>query len=194
MNDTVSYDKASLRDLYIERRKQLASDISRKQALDMEIQTRLPISPEYRAADSVLVYMARPFEISATMVIYAALANNKKVGLPVSMDDRKMIFREIHDLSELIPGRFGILEPSDNCPEIHVSERSLCVCPALCCDMGGYRLGFGGGYYDRYLADFPGVKAALCYSDSLIPSLEKDRYDISMDVIFTDNFTRYIQN
>ena len=187
-----SNDKAYLRDYFSEKRLKLCQELSRKEALDAEIQTRLIISPEYRAADAVLVYMARPTEISTSMIIHAALANNKIVALPVCTENSGMIFRQIGDISELRPGRFGILEPDDSCPEYKADENTLCVCPALCCDMRGYRLGFGGGYYDRFLADFKGRKAALCYSDGFIPSIDTDEYDIGMDAIHTDSFTRYI--
>ena len=191
-SNPASNDKAYLRDYFSEKRLKLCQDLSRKEALDAEIQTRLIISPEYRAADAVLVYMARPTEIATSMIIHAALANNKIVALPVCTENSGMIFRQIGDISELRPGSFGILEPDDSCPEYKADENTLCVCPALCCDMSGYRLGFGGGYYDRFLADFKGCKAALCYSDAVIPSIDTDEYDIGMDVIHTDSFTRYI--
>ena len=160
-----SADKPYLRDFFIEQRKALCEDMGRKNALDLEIQTRLLITPEYRAADTILLYMARPTEIATC----------------------------IDSLNDLAPGRFGILEPTAQCEEIIPDEHTLCICPALCCDMRGYRLGFGGGYYDRYLADFPGVKAALCYADSMIPKIGEEPFDIKMDVILTDSFTRYMK-
>ena len=188
-----SNDKAYLRDFFTERRASLCRDLDRKNALDAEIQTRLIISPEYRAAKAVLVYMARPTEIATSMIIHAALANNKIAALPVCVDDGVMVFREIRSLTALKPGKYGILEPDMSCPEYEAGEGDLCVCPALCCDMSGYRLGYGGGYYDRFLADFKGVKAALCYSDSVIPSIQTESFDAGMDVIHTDSFTRYIR-
>lgn len=103
-----------------------------------------------------------------------------------------MVFRRIFSVADLRPGRYGILEPDDACAAIIPDERTLCVCPCLCCDMDGYRLGFGGGYYDRFLSGFSGVKAALCYGDSVLPSLQKDEFDIPMDVIVTDSFTRTV--
>ena len=189
-----SNEKEYLRDYFKEKRAQLCEDLSRKEALDAEIQTRLIISPEYRAAESVLIYMARPDEISTSLIIHAALANNKTVALPVCNADKSMTFRQIRDIVDLKPGSFGILEPDESCPVITPGESSLCVCPGLCCDMRGFRLGFGGGYYDRFLADFKGVKAALCYSDSVIPAIAADKYDVRMNVIHTDSFTRYIKD
>ena len=186
-------DKGYLRAFYREQRQSLCEDIKRKNALDIEIQTRLLISREYRAAHTVLLYMARPFEIATSLILHAALSNHKTVGLPVCLDDGKMIFRAISSVAELVPGKFGILEPpSDNAEIIH-DDKTLCVCPALCCDMRGVRLGFGGGYYDRYLTDFSGFKAALCYADSVIPTIQDDEFDIRMNVIHTDSFSRYMQ-
>ena len=190
MSNPVSNDKPYLRDFYKEQRRQLCEDAARKDALDAEIQIRLLISPAYRAADTILVYMARPFEIATSLIIHAALANRKTVALPVCTQDNRMIFRSIHSLKDLTPGQFGILEPTAACREITPNETTLCVCPALACDMQGNRLGFGGGYYDRYLESFPGKKAALCYADSVIPQILSDPFDIKMDVIHTDSFTR----
>lgn len=189
-NKPATVEKPYLRDYYTEQRKQLCEDLKRKEALDLEIQTRLLISPEYRAADTILVYMARPTEIATSLIIHAAFANHKTVALPVCIDEGQMTFRRIGSLADVTPGRFGILEPNEVCETVTPDPNTLCVCPALSCDMRGYRLGFGGGYYDRYLADFPGVKAALCYADSMIPKIREDDYDIKMDVIFTDSFTR----
>lgn len=185
-----SVEKPYLRDFFIEQRKRLCDDFRRKNALDMEIQTRLLISPLYRRADTILLYMARPNEIATSLILHAVFANHKNAALPVCMDRGKMIFRRIRSLADVAPGRFGILEPKADCELITPDESALCVCPALCCDMRGYRLGFGGGYYDRFLADFSGVKAALCYTDSMIPQIQAEDFDIKMDVIFTDSFTR----
>lgn len=189
-NNPVSADKSYLRDYFIEQRKRLCDDLERKEALDLEIQTRLLISPEYRAADTILLYMARPSEIATSLILHAAFANHKTVALPVCMDQGQMVFRRIASLADVAPGRFGILEPKEDCETVIPDQHTLCVCPALSCDMRGYRLGFGGGYYDRYLADFSGVKAALCYADSMIPRIQEDDFDIKMDVIHTDSFTR----
>lgn len=188
-----SGEKSYLRDYFKEKRSKLCEDIERKNALDAEIQTRLIISPEYRKAKAVLVYLALPYEISTSMIIHAALTNNKIVALPVCINDGEMVFRQITDLSGLRPGSYGILEPDESCPEYTPAEGDICVCPSLCCDMRGYRLGYGGGYYDRFLKSFKGVKAALCYSESIIPSIEADEYDVGMDMIHTDSFTRYIR-
>lgn len=193
MINPMSIEKPYLREFFLEQRKQLCEDQQHKHDLDTEIQIRLLISREYRDADTILLYMARPHEIATSLILYAALANHKRVGFPVCIDDEHMIFRCIESKSDLVKGKFGIWEPKDICEEIVSDEHTLCVCPALSVDMRGCRLGFGGGYYDRYLSDFTGKKVALCYSDSIIPRIHSFDHDIPMDVIFTDNFTRYLK-
>lgn len=188
-----SAEKPYLREYFLQQRKLLCEDIKRKDDLDAEIQIRLLMSREYRAADTVLLYMARPHEIATTMILNAALANSKAVGLPVCINDKEMIFRRIDSVSELEKGRYGISEPNDRCEQIVPDHKTLCVCPALACDMRGYRLGFGGGYYDRFLKDFSGTKAALCYADGIIPVIHSFDFDIRMDVIHTDSFTRHMK-
>lgn len=192
MNKPPKTDKAFMRRFFKEKRKILLENIDDKRSMDMEIQCRLLISEEYRRADTILIYAARENEIATDAVIHAALANGKTVALPVCREDGVMTFHRITGLSDLIPGRYGIPEPNEGCKEIIPGEGSLCVCPALCCDMRGYRLGWGGGYYDRCLAKYPCIKAALCYSESLIPDFEVFDNDIPMDVIYTEKFTRHI--
>lgn len=181
-------DKPFMRRFFQEKRKILTEN--NKRELDMEIQSRLLISEEYRRAKTILVYAARENEIATEMIIHAALANRKTVALPVCHDGGIMTFHRISGLKDLKKGRYGIMEPDDSCEVVSPDEDTLCVCPALCCDMRGYRLGWGAGYYDRYLARYACVKAALCYSDSLIPEFDAEDYDVGMDLVFTENYTR----
>ncbi len=193
MNKPAKTDKPFMRRFFEEKRKILLENNNDKQAIDLEIQGRLLISEEYRRAKTVLIYAARENEIATKAVILAALCNHKTVALPVCQSDGVMTFCRIGSLCDLAPGRFGILEPKDGCEEIVPDGDTLCVCPALCCDMRGYRLGWGAGYYDRYLAKHDCVKAALCYSDSLIPEFEVFDFDVRMDLIVTESFTRHIR-
>ena len=185
-------DKSVQRRLYQEKRRSLLSDAERKASLDREIQSRLILSPAYRACDQVFLYAAREHEIATSMIIFAALANHKSVALPRCGENGVMSFYRISGTHELVPGRYGIPEPSAFCEEAAPGERTLCVCPCLCCDMQGVRLGFGGGYYDRFLRDFPGVSAALCYADALLPALPREPHDIPVNIIVTDQFIREI--
>lgn len=185
-------DKPFMRRFFTEKRKVLLKNNNEKQTKDLEIQSRLLLSPEYRRADTILIYAARDNEIATKQIILAALSNHKTVALPLCHEAGVMTFHRITSLADLSPGRYGIPEPAGG-EEVIPDANTLCVCPALCCDMRGYRLGWGAGYYDRYLQQYRCVKAALCYADSLIPDFEVDDNDVKMDLICTESFIRRIK-
>ena len=185
-----SADKTVQRRLFLEKRRALLKEPRKKAALDDEIQSRLILSPAYRDCDAVLLYAARENEIATAMIFYAALANHKTVALPRCEEDGTLRFYRVRSTADLAPGRFGIEEPVTGCEPFAPDARTLCVCPCLCCDMRGYRLGYGGGWYDRFLADYPGVTAALCYADALLPELRHEEFDIPVQLIVTDSYIR----
>lgn len=187
-------DKSVERRLYLEKRRVLMKDAGAKSDLDREIQSRLILSTAYRRANAVMVYAAREYEIDTEMIIRAALANHKIVALPRCEDDGVMRFYCIGGMSDLAPGRFGIREPKDGCQPFTPDEHTLCVCPCLCCDMQGYRLGFGKGYYDRFLSDFAGKSAVLSYADALLPELVHEAHDVPVGIIYTEQYVRLISH
>ena len=97
-----------------------------------------------------------------------------------------MYFYRINSTYDLKEGRFGIFEPDESCEKYCVFDNALCIVPALSYDKDGYRLGFGMGFYDRFLADYNGMKLGLCYDNCMSESFCHDGYDISVDKVFTD--------
>ena len=69
-------------------------------------------------------------------------------------------------------------------------ENSICVVPALCCDLSGNRIGYGKGCYDRFLSEYTGVKICLVYGDNVFPSVESESTDVSVDLIVSDLFVK----
>ena len=187
-----SGDKSVQRNFFLEKRKILMKNKNEKAGLDSEIQSRLVISPEYRACSAVFIYAARGHEIATSMIIHAALANGKTVAMPRCEDGGIMRFYRICSTADLALGRFGIAEPVDGCELCEPDESTLCVCPALACDMNGCRLGFGGGWYDRFLSGFKGTSAVLCYADAFIPALPREDHDIPVNMIVTERFIKRI--
>jgi 5-formyltetrahydrofolate cyclo-ligase len=186
-----SKDKSAVRNFFIEKRKILLKNHKvQKDALDREIESRLILSPEYRGAQAILLYAARDNEIATAAIFYAAFANAKAVAYPRCEAEGVMRFYRVRSLCDLIPGRYGILEPRAGCEPFIPDEKTLCVCPCLCCDMRGGRLGWGGGYYDRFLGDFAGVKAALCYSEAVLTEIVREAHDVPVDMIVTDSFIK----
>lgn len=190
MSNKNKKDKADLRKLYKEKRCSLEPNIKREK--DLEIQSRFLVTNEYRNSKGVLVYIARDFEIDTSGIINAAFANKKIVAVPKVNDDFSMSFYKINSKEDLVFGKYSVYEPKDGLEKVEDFCDFVCVTPSLCCDLNGYRLGFGKGCYDRFFADFNGKKIALTYSDSIEVSIDTDENDKKVDAIVTDSFTKYI--
>ena len=108
------------------------------------------------------------------------------VGLPRMLPGRGMEVRRYHPESPLVLAGFGLLEPDISCPLIEKKDVDLVLVPALCYDRQGYRLGFGGGYYDRWLADCPARKIGLCREAMLQNRVPVEEHDIRVDLLVTE--------
>ncbi len=190
MSSKEKKDKAYLRKFYKEKRSSLEQKIKKEK--DLEIQSRFLVTDEYRNSKGVLVYIARDFEIDTSGIINAAFANKKTVAVPKVNDDFSLSFYKINSKDDLAYGKFSICEPKDRLEKVENFAGFVCVTPSLCCDLNGYRLGFGKGCYDRFFADFKGKKIALTYSDSIEVSIDTDENDKKVDAIVTDSFNKYI--
>ena len=102
-----------------------------------------------------------------------------------------MEFYEIFSLDELSPGTFGVDEPAaDPARLLPQDPGGLCIVPALCYDDYGYRLGYGKGYYDRYLANYSGIRVGICYAACVRRSLFHGRYDRPVELLITERYIR----
>jgi 5-formyltetrahydrofolate cyclo-ligase len=158
--------------------------------LNAQILDRFLALREYREADIVYTYVSKPSEPDTTSLIEAALAAGKRVAVPRCLPENvAMEFYEISSLQELEPGSYGILEPNpERNPPAALSDRAVCVVPGLSFDSDGFRLGYGKGYYDRFLAGFGGPTVGLCYSGCVRRSLPRGHYDRPVDVLVTEKF------
>lgn len=170
--------------------KRKALDKAKKLDLDLEIQSRLLLTKEYRDCDTVLVYVSNDIEIDTKGIIYAAFANKKKVAVPVTNDDYSLSFYYINSFEELKEGKFKILEPVNRENKVDDFKNSICVVPAICCDLSGNRIGYGKGCYDRFLSEYTGVKICLVYGDNVFPSVESESTDVAVDIIVSDLFVK----
>lgn len=109
------------------------------------------------------------------------------VAFPVSYTDNVHLeFFTVSDLSQLCDGAYGIKEPPQNAPRAVCTEHTVCIVPALSFDRRGMRIGYGKGYYDRFLADFEGLSVGVVFSELLSDSVPCDGYDIPVDMIITE--------
>ncbi|MBR3988243.1 MAG: 5-formyltetrahydrofolate cyclo-ligase [Clostridia bacterium] len=191
INDNMS--KPELRVHFKEMREGLTKDYRR--SMDYEIESRIMCSTFYSEADIIFTYVSTDPEPDTLGIIHGAFANGKKVAVPKCTDKGIMEFYLIDSVNDLKKGKFGIMEPDESmCKKAVCTENSLCIVPGLSFDAQGYRLGRGGGYYDRFLKDFKGKSAGLCYHSFLRLTLPKDTFDIPVDILVTENFLREIKS
>lgn len=159
-----------------------------KAACDSKILDRLLSLREYQACRMVLTYVSLPIEVDTLHLIARALADGKRVGVPRCVEDsRLMEFYLIKSLDQLVPRTFGVLEPmKEQCELVRDFEESVCIVPALAYDRAGYRLGYGAGYYDRFLSGYPGTKIGIVYAQNLRKRLWSGRYDVPVDLVITE--------
>ena len=143
-------------------------------------------SEEYRRANTIYFYLPYNQEVRTVPMLEQAILDGKRVAVPKVIGD-EMRFFYIRDLRGIAPGYCGIPEPvsEENPAE---DKTALVLMPGLCFDPEGHRIGYGGGFYDRFLSrepDHPTI--ALCYGFQMRPKLETEAFDIPVDkVIWAD--------
>lgn len=183
----IKEQKKQLRADYFALRRSL--DPLKKEQMDQKIVSAFTSLVSYRYAEVLLLYYPRPDEIDIRPVITAALAAGKKVALPRCKSGGQMDFRLIQSESDLTLGTFGLMEPKEDCPIFDLTEENkgvLMAVPGLAFDKEGYRLGYGRGYYDRYLDGQKITTAGLVYSDFVAHRLPHGRYDLPVHFIVTE--------
>lgn len=171
------------------RLKEQRRSITDKSATDKKICSYLIRSDVFKNADTILFYAALDDEINIDECIDFALSQGKKAALPVCLDDNgNMKFYYINSLNDIKTGHFGVREPDINiCREVTDYNGSICIVPAIAYDKKGYRLGYGKGYYDRFLENYSFISVGLCYNDLVIDVLPTGKYDIPVDCIITED-------
>ena len=161
----------------------------KKQAADARILRRVTGLHESASCGTVLTYVSKPIEVDTIALIERALADGKRVAAPRCVEGRReMEFFLIHSLEDLAAQTFGVLEPvRERCVLLEDFEGSICIVPALAYDRRGYRLGYGAGYYDRFLSQYTGPKIGVIYAHNLRPRLWHGRYDVPVDLIVTES-------
>lgn len=181
-------DKKSTRKLYSQIRNSISE--SDKASFDERILTRFINSELYIKSDLLLIYVSVNSETDTTRIIEHALNNNKRVAVPVCID-KEMNFYEIKDISDLKVGKFGI-PTVDAVINLKISDFSnaLCVVPGICFDVYGNRIGYGGGYYDRFLSRNPVKTVGFTYERCICNQISSEPFDIPVNYVLTENKLR----
>ena len=142
--------------------------------------------PQFISADSVLLFSSTRNEPDLNAVAKAALSLGKTVAYPISHTDTYTLsFHSVNALTELTAGAYGIPEPPATADAPYISPASICIVPALAYDRQGYRLGYGKGYYDRFLDGFCGITVGVAMDGFICDLLPHDSHDIPLDIIIT---------
>ena len=148
----------------------------------------------FRYAEIVLLYAPLEREIDVLPIARAALQKGKRVAFPrCDAQTKTMQYHFVTSLSELSVSTYGIREPGVHLPiydqSIH-SSSAVCFVPGLVYDRQGYRLGYGKGFYDRYLSAFHGCRIGVIYSDCIVSQVPRGRFDIRCDILLTEKNVR----
>lgn len=142
--------------------------------------SRLEKEPAYRQAIAIYGYYPFNQEVRLLPLLKAALAQGKRVALP-RVANGQMRFFFIDSLTDTVPGYRGIREPAPFCPPAE-DPTALVILPGLAFDHSGNRLGYGGGFYDRFLSREPNHPTiALCYDFQMVECLETNQFDHPAD-------------
>lgn len=182
--------KNDIRSLMKSRREQLSE--SRREAYNKKIRESLFALDCFKECGMLFSYVSFGTEADTSAVIKTALDMKKRVFIP-KVEGKEMNFYEIYSLDGLIRSKFGILEPSGSdrpyMRDLSDSVKKLMLLPGLAFDRTGNRIGYGAGYYDRYLGRFPEnewLKIGIAYSFQIMENLPASCKDIRADVIITD--------
>ena len=159
-----------------------------KQSWDEALNRAIMEHVWFRQAEGILAYYPIGSEPDIRPALEQALRQGKALYLPMcNPDTREMTFHSVNSLNDLKPGAHGIPEPKeDNC-QLSTVNCQLCLVPGVAFDREGFRLGYGGGYYDRFLARHEGLRTlGVCYGRLLRASLPRDAMDIAVMRVLTE--------
>lgn len=186
--DTAALEKQRLREERLAAREALSEQ--ERSVLDDYITQKLLATSEYAEATTVLTYVSVSSEVSTRMFIECALRDGKTVAVPRCLPGHCLEFAAITSLDQLTAAPFGLLEPPKELQALteEQMDASICIVPALLVDTKGYRLGYGAGFYDRFLSTYPGKKICLAYQQNLSrTTLPHTAFDVAVDVVITES-------
>ena len=173
-------DKQELRKMIREKKRAMTEEQIQKASA--RLAQMLYASPLYRQATTIYGYLPYNQEVRTIPMLERALAEGKRVAVPKVYGD-EMRFLYIDDLSRVEKGYAGIPEPIDDEP-IAEDPTALVLMPGLAFDKTGRRIGYGGGFYDKFLSAEPNHPTlALCYGFQMLDELPTEEFDVPVDCV-----------
>lgn len=179
--------KVHLRERILSLRKRLSPED--REAKGLRIAGRLEELWEFRQAKTVLAYASFRSEVPTGMIIRKMLEQGKRVLLPVAeVKEHRLLPIEVRGMEDLVPGYAGIPEPRNATQPVPREEIELVLVPGVAFDLDGHRLGYGLGFYDRFLADLKASlpKIGLAYEVQILERLPAKDHDLPLTAIITE--------
>ena len=179
---SVNVQKAALRKHLLEKRDATSAEL--REIESEQIHENLKKISSYANSQNIACYSSIGSEINTRNIMLNILEQSKNLLLPRVINDN-LEFYVVPNLEKLEKGSFEIMEPKDSCKK---AERIDCVLvPTIAVSKSGVRLGYGNGYYDRFLSSIDAVKISLTYSKQIVKSIPSDSHDVKIDWIVTED-------
>lgn len=177
--------KKEVRQEVLQQLTKLSAQPELKEKTQEKLRERLFKSEEWQRASVIGITLSMNKELDTAPIIQRALLENKRVGIPVTFEKGRMIFCEYQLGDPLEETSFGVLEPVKQL-DIPKKEIDLLLVPGVAFSTEGYRVGFGGGFYDRYLVDFKGTTCSLVFTVQLRDDWEPNQYDLPVNKLIIE--------
>ena len=189
MDNALAHKKQELRKKLKRIRALIPKDEARAKSL--ELTKTITGSEAYRRSESVMTYVPFGSEVQTQALLKQILTDKKRLFVPLCDVSLKIMFPvEIGSVDQLETGSYGILEPKKELLQSGVlkigdkTDIDLAIVPVLGFDKHGGRLGYGGGYYDRFLEGYTGVSVGIAFSECLVESVPAEKHDIKLGKIY----------
>lgn len=158
-----------------------------------DIRNKLVNSLEWQEATTIGITISTNFEVDTVTIIEKGWSQNKKIVVPKCFPKQKQLqFLKINSFKDVENSFFNLREPIvANTVQVEKSDIDLLIVPGLVFDNQGYRIGFGGGYFDRFLADFNQQTVSLAYHFQMVDEIPKEDYDLPVGKIINNTNIRF---
>ena len=184
VDPVIKQEKKALRKELIE--KQHSLDRSYRKEASERILKEIITQRDYLLAGTIFIYVGTETEVDTSLIIRDALAKGKKVVVPKTIELGHMEACEIDSMEDLEPGRHGILEPVNTMYRLDPDKIDAAFIPCVAFTKEGYRLGYGGGFYDRFLPRGKFKRILLAFSAMEVKKLPVDHFDEKVHGILTE--------
>ena len=195
MISPMKIEKDAIRKEFAERRNSM--DASLRASYSEKICNYASNLVSFRHADIILLYAPIKSEIDVMPLMELAISRGKKVAFPrCNTDDRTMKFHFVSSAEDFEVGAYGIREPKSDLPTFDPSASNgvaVCFVPGIAFDVYGYRLGYGKGYYDKFLNTFKGSTIGLVFNNLIHSGLPRGKFDLHCDIMITENGIKQIK-